>query len=457
MKSDSRPWRRGEVSPHIDEGNVAFLGLISVQERIPESFTRWDLEFEIQGRRAEIICRGNPDYGGVPHGLDNDVSLAVLALYQRFGCPADGVIVTTAYQLLKLIGLDTSGYYYKALERSLGRLTHTTYTAREAWREGGRWESKQFRYLEKVHATGVGEGDGLDGKTVLKIELGKEIAASVRSRFIKPLDLELLASLKRPPTRGLYRLLDGRRFAEGGATVRIFEVGLLEWAEVCKIVDKRPERVRRVLQGAHAELIQRGYLEAVEYVGRGKSQRIRYHFAPVQSAPDPAGVELLQRHGLTLPVAQHYAREYDLEHLRARVALYAAILERGYRPRNRQGFLVDVIKDTQGKYANPEDFAPRRARPAAVRAAPPGAAEEGEADALAAWKAMAAPERLNHLKTVCGMVLRKHLAPRDFELLFEALDEGRLEGEGLYRELLAHSAPRKAAALAARLRERLGG
>ncbi|RIH84344.1 replication initiator protein A [Calidithermus roseus] len=454
--NDSRPARRREreITSHIDEGNIAFLGLISVQERIPEGFTRWDLEFEFQGRRASITCRGNPDYGGVPHGLDNDVSLAVLALYQRFGCPADGVIVTTAYQLLKLIGLDTSGYYYRALERSLGRLTHTTYTAREAWREGGRWESKQFRYLEKVHATGTGEGDGLDGKTVLKIELGKEIAASVRARYIKPLDLELLASLKRPPTRGLYRLLDGRRFAAGGAAVRVFEVGLLEWADTCKILDKRPEKIRRTLQGAHEELIQRGYLEGVEYVGRGKKQRIRYHFAPLQPVPDPAGVELLLAQGLSLPVAQRYAREYDLEHLRARVALYSAILEQGYRPRNRAGFLVDVIKDAQGKYANPADFAARRARPAA---AAQGGGEEGEADALAVWRAMAAEERMNHLKTVCGMVFKRHFAPRDFELLFEALDEGRLEADAFYRELLAHSAPRKAAALAARLREGLGG
>jgi hypothetical protein len=50
------------------------------------------------------------------------------------------------------------------------------------------------------------------------------------------------------------------------------------------------------------------------------------------------------------------------------------------------------------------------------------------------------------------MVFKRHFTPRDFELLFEALDEGRLEAEAFYRELLAHSAPRKAAALAARLR-----
>jgi len=451
MTSDSLLARRErEITSHIDEGNIAFLGLISVQERIPEGFTRWDIEFDLQGRRASITCRANPDYGGVPHGLDNDVSLAVLVLYQRFGCPADGVIVTTAYQLLKLMGLDTSGYYYKALERSLGRLTHTTYTAREAWRENGRWESKQFRYLEKVYATGMGEG--LDNKTVLKIELGKEIAASVRARYIKPLDLELLASLKRPPTRGLYRLLDGRRFAEGGTAVRTFEVGLLEWADVCKILDKRPEKIRRTLQGAHEELIQQGYLEAVEYVGRGKNQRIRYHFAPLAQVPDPAGVELLLAQGLSLSVAQRYAREYDLEHLRARVALYTAILEQGYRPRNRLGFLVDVIRDTQGKYANPEGFVSRQARPATRGRAAAQEGGEGEAEALAAWEAMSSEERMSHLKTVCGMVFKRHFTPRDFELLFEALDEGRLEAEAFYRELLAHSAPRKAAALAARLR-----
>lgn len=156
-------------------------------------------------------------------------------------------------------------------------------------------------------------------------------------------------------------------------------------------------------------------------------------------------------------MAQRYAREYDLEHLRARVALYTAILEQGYRPRNRPGFLVDVIRDTQGKYANPEGFASRQARPAARGRAAAQEGGEGEAEALAAWKAMSSEERMNHLKTLCGMVFKRHFTPPDFELLFEALDEGRLEAEAFYRELLALSAPRKTSALATRLRSGFEG
>ncbi|MCV5689892.1 hypothetical protein OFN32_37350, partial [Escherichia coli] len=82
----------------------------------------------------------------------------------------------------------------------------------------------------------------------------------------------------------------------------------------------------------------------------------------------PAAVDLLVRSGLSLPTAQRYAREYGYPRVKERVALFEAILEGGYRPRNRQGFLVDVLRDEQGKYANPGGFvaenkkAARRAR-----------------------------------------------------------------------------------------------
>lgn len=453
------PRRDRDLPRHIDEGNLARLGLISIQERIPEDMVEWKVELNLGGNRAQLRCAAVPTYGGVPHGLDNDVSLALLTIYQAAGSPADGTFVTTAYQILKTIGLDTSGRYYRALRESLMRLTHTTYTASQAWHADGRWQSRTFRYLDNIEFTHKDEGE-LDSSSVIEITLGKEIVRSVRARYIKPLDLELLTSLKRPLTRALFRLLDGQRLpADLSGPVRAFQVRLLEWADVCKIVDKRPEKIRRTLKNAHDELIERGYLERVEYVGSGKAQVIVYHFGDVRPLPDPAAVDLLVRSGLSLPAAQRYAREYGYPRVKERVALFEAILEGGYRPRNRQGFLVDVLRDEQGKYANPGGFV-AESRKAARRERGDGearASAEAEADSRAEWEAKSPEERLSHLKSLLAMVLRKEFKPLEFSVLFERLEAGEVDRDWLYAEVLANSTPRRASELARRLRGMLEG
>lgn len=197
---------------HLDEANVARLGLISIQERIPEGYASWEEEFMVLGKPVKLACYANPNVGGVPHGLDNEVSLALIALYLNAGSPPDGTFTTTAYQILKLMGFDTSGYYYRALKESLLRLTTATFVLSEAWRADGRWQSVTFRYIDKLEFTSAKEGS-LDRSSVLRITLAKEIVQSLKDRYTKPIDIEFMASLKRPLSRALYRLLDAQRIS----------------------------------------------------------------------------------------------------------------------------------------------------------------------------------------------------------------------------------------------------
>jgi plasmid replication initiation protein len=398
-----------DISRHIDEGNLARLGLISIQERIPEDLVEWKVEFNLGGTQAQLQCAAVLTYGGVPHGLDNDVSLALLTIYQAAGSSADGTFVTTAYQILKSIGLDTSGRYYRALRESLMRLTHTTYTASQAWHADGRWQSRTFRYIDDIEFTHKHTNE-LDSSSVIRITLGKEIVRSVRARYIKPLDFELFTSLKRPLTRALFRLLDGQRLSPDlSSPVKTFRIRLLDWADMCKVIDKRPEKIRRTLKNAHDELIEREYLEQVEYIGTGKVQVIVYHFGRIQPLPEPAAVDLLVRNGLSLPMAQLYAREFGYLRIKERLALFNAIIEAGYRPRNRQGFLVDVLRDQTGKYANPGGFTGkhRQVSQPVQTEDEVGALHEAESAVLASWKARTAQERISHLKTLLGILLRK--------------------------------------------------
>ncbi|WP_337845138.1 replication initiator protein A [Thermus sp.] len=123
-----------------------------------------------------------------------------LALYFNAGAPEDGTFTTT-YQILKLMGLDTSGYYYQALKENLMRLTTATYVLSEAWRSGGRWQSVTFRYIEKLEYTSSPEGR-LDRASVLGVTLAKEMVRSVKQHHVKPIDIEFMACLRRPLSQG---------------------------------------------------------------------------------------------------------------------------------------------------------------------------------------------------------------------------------------------------------------
>lgn len=346
------------VLQHFDEANVARLGLISIQERIPEGHNSWTVDFELEGHPARLTCDALAKHGGVPHGLDNDVSLALITLFMEDGSPEDGLFATSAYQILTVIGLDTSGHYYRALKDSLERLTTATYTASNAWRTpNGRWTTVKFRYIDRLEYTSDDDRLGLSGGSVLRITLAREIVSSIRAEHIKPLDLTFLTSLQRPLTRALYRLLDAQRRQADGVTVLSIDVNIIEWAMACKIVDLKPAKIKRTLDGAHEELLLREYLREVTFTGRGSNQTISYLFAhEVKAVADPELVGQLTANGVTPGMARSLTQQYQRERILERIARFQAMLERGLAPRSRAAMLVDVIRDEDGKYADPEGY-----------------------------------------------------------------------------------------------------
>ncbi|GLV48961.1 hypothetical protein TJA_20640 [Thermus sp. LT1-2-5] len=431
----SRPSKKDVLAraQHLDEANVARLGLISIQERIPEGYASWEEEFEFLGKPVKLACYASEKVGGVPHGLDNEVSLALIALYFNAGSPEDGTFTATPYQILKLMGLDTSGYYYQALKESLMRLTTATYVLSEAWRADGRWQSVTFRYIEKLEYTSSAEGK-LDRASVLRITLAKEIVRSLKQNYVKPIDIEFMASLRRPLSRALYRLLDAQRFSpENPAPLTRFEVNLMEWAAACKIVHKRPDKVRRTLEPAHEELIERRYLQSVEYIGRGQNQTIVYVFGEeAGGVPDMEAVELLMAEGLSFTSAYSLARRYPLAHIKDRLERYRSILASGYKPKNKLGFLVDVIRDESGKYARA--LPPSNARRVQAKV------EEEEArrieeEAEREWQNMPKEAQIRRAVQVAQLLLRSRLSVGDLEDLTRLMEEGLVEPRRLVEEL----------------------
>ncbi len=355
-RKDSRPL---ELRQRFDELNLARLGLISIQERIPDDFNRWEIEFEIDGQPAKLACISHAEYGGVPHGLDNDVFSAIVDLFIEAGAPASGELVVTAHAILKRAGIDPNGRSYANLHQSLHRLRTAIYTAKEAWRDHDKrqWTSVTFAHLEQLGYSGEHENVGRG--TVIRLELARQIVKSIRAKFLKPLDMGLLSRIERPLARALYRLLDARRYdpTQPDLPAVTLDVNLVDWARECKLNFTEAKRIRRALDPAHEELIANGYLVSAEYSGRGAAQMIGYVFGDGPSRGD-ALLGRVTKHGVGLPVARNLLRRLGVDVFEDRLAKAEHLLERGYKPNSKPGFLVDVLKDEGGKYPEPAEFSP---------------------------------------------------------------------------------------------------
>ncbi len=441
----TRSKRQNKVPPtpltHIrrmEEANVGRLGLISIQERIPDTYTSWTIDFMIEGHPARLSCDALPKYGGVPHGLDGDIATALIDLYIESGAPKDGVLRTTAYQILKRAGLDDSGRYYTNLRQTLYRLRTATYSASEAWRDHFRnsWTTVTFNYLEALEFSSEDDELGLSRASVLKVRLAEPIVRSILAEYTKPLDLEFLTSLDRPLTRALYRLLDARRYAPDHLADPLpsFTVNLIEWAEACKIVDQRSNKVRATLQGAHQDLIERQYLASVDYEGRGSKQLITYSFVtqddPVAPSPPSPAVEALTARRVSAAVARRLVETFGEGHVLERLRKFQHLLEQGYKARNASALLVDVIRDQENKYPDPEGFVTpeqqKRVQELQV------VRQQAEADQEEArQRAMSAEERIDGVLKTLQFLLRDRLTTADYAKLRARLMFGWLDAQEL--------------------------
>lgn len=229
----------------------------------------------------------------------------------------------------------------------------------------------------------------------------------------------------------------------------MFEVNIVEWARVCRIVNLDPDKIRRALGPAHKELLERGYLKEVEYLGRGKNQQIRYVFAqqlvlaltPVQLAL----AERLMLEGVGRPQAFRLVTDIAASQIEQQLLLAQELLKRQRGIRNRGGFISDVVRDTEGKYVHPEGIKDKVVETrAAVWKEDDRWSEqvEEEARAVAELSPAEQAEKLLLGRKLGAQAARFDRACRSGELRAYDVHEGavkafaRLEGETFITELL---------------------
>lgn len=476
----ARPRKKSTVFPsspdvidRYDEANSARLGLISVQERVPEDYTRWDIEFLVDDRPARLTCISPSEYGGVPHGLDGDFATILNVMYLEQGAPESGMVHTTAYQLLQRAGFPDSGQYYAALQESLDRLKAATYTASESWRDHQRqrWTTVKFNIIERMVADTLGGMDYGSG-TSLKIQLARPVVESIRAHYLKPLDMTFVLSLKRSLTRSLYRVLDAKRYdpAHPSEAASELRLNLQQFARDCKLRETVPARIKRNLESAHQELIERGYLRAVTYEGTRAATTIIYSFGDLPSSPpapepvievlpDPPVMDLLRQHGVVPKVGRKLVQDYGEGHVTERLRKFEAMLAAGYKARNKGALLVDVVQDTESKYADPEGYLPDTHRAALdLQKSEVARRLEDEAETLneqlkREFHALSAEEQAARAVTQVRMFVGREVREDTLRLLLVAMQEGQVEPYAVYKEVTRAASELRLAEFADELRQ----
>ncbi|WP_102125927.1 replication initiator protein A [Deinococcus planocerae] len=310
MKKDRQP-----VTRIVDERNIARLGIVSVQTRLDDENSRlWSVSFEIAGRSFGVAAEAPH---GRPRGIDTNVLIGIESLFAAQSCPEDNRLHTTAYELRAASFLSPNGKSYHRLRESLDRLWYTSVTATDGWHlpDGRRLRNvKRMRLITDLSYWDIGSGDSVDPNrelvpnASLMIQLGTQLANSIRSGFTQALEHKILTGIEQPPARALYRLLEAHRYADTGEQLPSLRVDLEHWRLACGITDGKPSKTQRALNEAHEELAAQGYLRDVRVSGARVNTALTYVFASLDD-PDPALVRLLVDSGVAAQAANKLAKE----------------------------------------------------------------------------------------------------------------------------------------------------
>ncbi|WP_027483347.1 replication initiator protein A [Deinococcus pimensis] len=346
----SRKRRDNDVARGIDERNIAGIALIPSQKYLPRDKLVWTRHVTTPtGKMVTVTCKGMPDVG-LPRGVDGDILVSLLNAYVEAGCPADGVIVATPYAVLRGSGMGVTSVYYEMFKEGLERLKTATYTLTDGWYEARemRFISAHFNLLNDVQYT-HGQ-DGLDERSVMRLQLSDRLTKSIRDGHVKPLNLTLYRRLPTVGARTLYRLLDLHLFeaaALGEGEPYRLTVPLVEWGAHCGILDPGPDKIRRALDAMHKPLLMEGYLQSVAYSGTGRRTEVRYVYGQASAPARPEHVEALLRYGVHRSQAEKYARELGEDVLKVIDAFETH--KRGARSRveNEARYLAAMLKDAE--------------------------------------------------------------------------------------------------------------
>jgi len=337
-----------------------YAPLVSAEQNL-EEFPLFELKARKRGAKARVFEKVIQGEGGIalnqmwkvmpsgeygmPGPVDQDVYLAVLQLLQqRGGMPEDGELSFSLYELRKILGWsDDSGGAYKEIRDALLRIATTSMQSRNAFYSAE--ERRRIVDTFNIWSVHFAEHE-VKGQTVRERHVLKFHPIFIRNymaQYLKGIDSDFYWSLRSPVSKRLYRLVDLQR--AGGLS---WETDLFGVRDQIPLDYHYPSQIKRALQKAHDELLQRDFFSGVEYEGKIEvTYKVSREFARRQKARELSGdpkeifaIERLIRERIDADTA----RELVVTHGPDRCLFYADAVNHQKGVVTRAGWIVSAIK-----------------------------------------------------------------------------------------------------------------
>lgn len=337
-----------EVRIGRDEMNLAEFPFTLLSHRVPDGVNTIKFTDTISGKDGKSIIRewtitGSEAYG-LPVAGDEELYVALMEITEEYAFRHAKVPITR-YDLLQRMGWARDGHSYRRIQDALNRLMSVSIVANNSF-----WDNEAKRYVDEGFHILEGyrlydEKPGRDRSPPDSYVVWNPILfQSFRAGNIKQLDTNIYFSLSTPLARRLFRYLDKKRY-DGKATYRM-GLSKLAFEKLGMSRNYYPSQIKRELQRAHDELIEKNFLRDVSYYRprrRGAEELVVYTFAPrgrpgqrpvaELAAPEDEGLYArLVALGLTESVARQLIANYAEHHINRWASYCEYKLAQGWLP-----------------------------------------------------------------------------------------------------------------------------
>lgn len=338
-----------------------YTPLVNAEQNL-EEFPLFELKARKRGTKARVFEKTVVGEGGVslnqvwrvmpsgeygmPGPVDQDVYLAVLQLLQqRGGMPENGELHFSIYELRKILGRsDDSAGVYKEIRDALIRIATTSVQSRNAFYSA----EEQRRIVDTFNIWSVHFAEHeVAGQTVRERHVLRFHPVFIRNymaQYLKGIDSDFYWSLRFPISKRLYRLVDLQR--AGGLS---WSTDLFGVRDQVPLDYQYPSQIRRALEKAHEELVERKFLSGVEYEGKtGVLYRVPREFARRQKALELSGdpKEIFAIEGLIQEgIDGVAARKLVVTHGPEKCLFYADAVNHQRGVGSRPGWIIAAIRE----------------------------------------------------------------------------------------------------------------
>lgn len=215
---------------------------------------------------------------GLPGAYDQDIYMGSLRLLERQGGPDEqGKLWFKPYQLLEESGFGRSGRDYERLAQSIERVSGTHVVSERAF-----YSARLKRHISKGLGLWKYERAEHFGRRGSNLELSylrfdDAFLESYEHGYLDELDSAFYASLQKPLSKRLFRLLNERCDSQGS-----WRVDAMVLRDLLPLGEYRfaSEVIKGLRRSAHGELEKKGFLKGVEVVKSGGSTYLTYELAP---------------------------------------------------------------------------------------------------------------------------------------------------------------------------------